>query len=323
MEATDNFEQVAESLLMTNTSADDAEVTEAEDDTAPQDATEPDEVDSDQADADETAEETDHEEQAEIEEADADPEGQQDRITVKVDGKDVAVTLDDLKRSYSGHAYVQKGMQENAEMRKQLEQHFYTLQAERNRVVELVQQAQEGGLNVPQAPSKELLRKDPIAYWEAKADYDEAVTQYQGQVQQIQQMTAQQQQAEAQMRDKYLNEQMQALQTMVPELADPQKAEAARNAILKTARDAYGFSDDELNGIVDARHVQVLNDARKWRELQASKGTATEKARQARPVTKPATRRGEGGKANAKKTAERMRQTGSVEDVANFLLTGN
>jgi hypothetical protein len=38
--------------------------------------------------------------------------------TVKVDGKEEQVSLEDLKRGYSGQKYVQKGMQEVAQIRK-------------------------------------------------------------------------------------------------------------------------------------------------------------------------------------------------------------
>jgi len=274
--------------------------------------------DADNAEEAEAADEEADEEQAENE-TDADPEGQQDTFKVKVDGEEVAVTLDDLKRSYSGQAYVQKGMQENANMRKQLEETFQTLQAERNQLAEMAQQVQQGELRPPEPPSKELLKSDPIAYWEARAEYDEAATEYQQKMQQFQQVQAQQQQAEAQMRQKYLQEQMQTLQQMIPEMADPKKAEAVQQSIMKVARDEYGFSDDELNNIVDARHVKVLDDARKWRELQASKETVTEKAKAARPVTKPAQRKTE-TKSVAQKRAAKAKKSGRLEDFAAALL---
>lgn len=330
MAPTDTIEAAAQSLLQPNEApVEDAEVvkeTPPETDEAPDDdqtETEQDGEESEDADNAEEAEAADEEtdeEQAE-EEADADQEDQQETFTVKVDGQEVAVTLDDLKRSYSGQAYVQKGMQEAANMKKELEQHFNTLQAERNKLAEMAQQVQQGGLQPPEAPSKDLLKSDPIAYWEQRAEYDEAVAEYQGRVQQFQQMTAQQQQAEAQMRQKYLAEQAETLKQMVPEMADPQKADATRKAIMETAQNAYGFTEEELGGIVDARHVQVLNDARKWREMQAQKETVSKKAKAARPAVKPAAKRADGKKAKAKRTAERMRKSGSIDDVANFLLT--
>ena len=52
-------------------------------------------------------------------EDDAVPESQ--TFTVKIDGEEKAVTLDELKQGFSGQKFVQKGMQENAQARKQTE----------------------------------------------------------------------------------------------------------------------------------------------------------------------------------------------------------
>jgi len=43
-------------------------------------------------------------------------------FTVKVDGEERQVDLDELTRGYSGQKYIQKGMAENAETKKQLDQ---------------------------------------------------------------------------------------------------------------------------------------------------------------------------------------------------------
>jgi hypothetical protein len=327
---TDNIEQVAEGLLNNPQPVEDAEIV---DETPPETDEAPDDDQTDAVEDGEATEDADDAEEAETADAEADEEQAENKetddaaqdgpaITFKVNGEERTATVEEAKQALSGHAYVQQRMQENADMRKQLEQHFQTLQSERNQLAEMAQQVQQGGLQPPQMPSKELLQTDPIAYWEARAQYDEDVAEYQGKMQQVQQVQAQQQQAEAQMRQKYLAEQLQTLQQRDPDFADPKKAEQVQGAILKTAKETYGFTDEELGGIVDARHVQVLNDARKWRELQASKETVSEKAKQARPM-KPAARKGDSNKAKAKRTAERMRKTGSIDDVANFLLTGN
>ena len=63
----------------------------------------------------EEAEEGDEEDEAE----EAEDAGQTEELyTVKVDGSEQEVTLEDLKRSYSGQAYIQKGMQETADSQK-------------------------------------------------------------------------------------------------------------------------------------------------------------------------------------------------------------
>ena len=72
-----------------------------------------------------------------------------------------------------------------------------------------------------------------------------------------------------------------------------------------------------------AEEVIILNDALKWRELQQTKANATKKAEGARPVVKPAAKRAaSAGKASKAKQAQaQMQKRGTIDDVANFLLS--
>lgn len=58
--------------------------------------------------------------------------------------------------------------------------------------------------------------------------------------------------------------------------------------ILKAAVSDYGFSQQEANNITDHRAIEVLNDARQWREFQAAKPkTADKRIASAPKVQKP------------------------------------
>lgn len=75
--------------------------------------------------------------------------------------------------------------------------------------------------------------------------------------------------------------------------------------ILKAGIDEYGFKPDEVNAITDPRAIQVLNDARQWREYQAAKPKSMEKRIAAVPkVSKPGTT--EKADPNASKLKESM-----------------
>lgn len=90
---------------------------------------------------------------------------QEHRFTVKVDGVEVDVTLDDLKRSYSGQAYIQKGMQEAAEAKEQAEAAFLQLPEGRNAIADLYQRMQAGQLApAPTPPDPDLLNTNPFGY---------------------------------------------------------------------------------------------------------------------------------------------------------------
>lgn len=292
----------------------DAEI--IEDDEAPEAEVEAEEP---EAEADAEASEDDEEE-----EPAADEEPAQPTYTVKVDGKVKQVTLDELRRGYSGQAFIQQGMEQLAEARKAMQSEYQTLQSERQRIAEVMGSVQNGqGITPPKPPAKELLTTDPIGYMQAKVEYDEQVAQYQrvqAQYEQIQQQERQRTEAQHQA---YLQQQLQILQQAVPEFADPKKAPAYRDKILQAGQNYYGIDPQELSAIADARYLSVLNDAMKYRQIQEARGEVDQKAQNARPVVKPGVKRNDRSsqQKKAREVASRMRQTGSVDDVAKFLLS--
>jgi hypothetical protein len=299
------------------------DVAEAPDDDQPEameaESEELDDVD----DADDTGDETD--EEAEVaEQDDGDEEPASEIHTVKVDGEEKQVTLDDLKRSYSGQAYIQKGMEEAAQSKKQAEQVYQALQEERQKLATTFQQLQtEGAPQMPQKPSKELMNSDPIAYFEQMESYREGLEQYQQFQQQHQAMAQQQTEAQQRAQQAYLQEQARMLQQEIPEFSDPDKASKMKEQLLRTGVETYGYSPEEMTQIMDARAVKVLADAMKYRQLQQSKGKAVEKTKNARPVVKPGAKKSDtdGKVTRRKKAAARMKKNGNVDDVASFLLS--
>jgi len=273
----------------------------------------------DEEEGDEPSEEYDDQEDLEAEEEPA-----QQLYTVKVDGKTKQVTLDELTRGYSGQAYIQQNMEQLANAKKQMQEMYHVMQEREQQIAEAYERVQSGqGLTKPTPPSKDLFDKDPIGYMQAKIEYDEQVAQYeqtQAQMSQMQQRKVQQSQAQHQA---YLQEQLQILQQSIPELADPKTAPAYRDKMVQKGSTYYGFDPQELNGIPDARYLNALNDAIKWRELQETRGEVTQKAQSARPVVKPGVKR-DGRTSKQKQTREaaaRMRKTGDIDDVAKFLLS--
>ena len=249
------------------------------------------------------------------------------RFKVKVDGQELEVTLDDLKRSFAGQGYIQKRMQEVAAVRKEAENVYNALNEERAQLAQAlaVYQQQLSAAGNPQPPSKELLKTDPIRYLEEEAAYREGMEQRQQLAQQ--QAILMQQQSEQQKRAyaAYLAEQAQLLTQRIPDFADAKKAGELKRALIETGAQHYGFSPDELQAVSDARHVAVLHDAMRYRQLMAGKERVQEKVAQVnRPVVRPGAKRTEtsGKTIEANKARARMKSTGSVDDVAAFLLKG-
>lgn len=240
--------------------------------------------------------------------------------TVKVDGKEELRTLDQLKQGYAGQSAIGRGLQENAQVRKQLDQEKALFQQQQQQLLQLHQQAQNGGLQAPTPPTRELFESDPIGYMEEKLKYDEAKAQYDQNMFQLQNVQKQRMQAQQEAHQAYLQEQAQVLTQFIPEIADPQKGEAIKNALVDTGV-SYGFTAEEMQAVTDARYVRALNDARKYRELVAKRKSAQSKGEKARPMVKSgAKKRQDSNVATRKKAQTRLQKTGSIDDALSLIL---
>ena len=168
-------------------------------------------------------------------------------FTVKVNGQEEQVTLENLKQGYSGQKYVQQGMQDVAAQRKEAETVYTALTKEREQMAQLYQQIQQGGLAQPPVkPTKELFDADPIGYMQKNLEYEEQMTSYNQQMAQLEQVSQQQSQAQQTAMKAHLQEQMQILQKDIPDFADSKKATATRERLIKTGTNHYGYTNDEI-----------------------------------------------------------------------------
>lgn len=264
-------------------------------------------------------EESDDEEELE-EEGDERPE----LYAVKVDGKEVEVTLDDLTRSYSGQQYIQKGMQEAAEAKKQAEAAYQTLQQEQARVAQLYQtMSQTGVVAAPIMPDHALATSDPIGYMEALGKYNADKAAYDAQQAELQNVTQQQSQAQEQAMRAYAAEQEQVLLRDIPDFADPEKGKKLKEDLRSTG-ERYGFTADELSSVMDARAIKLLHDAMKYQQIVSGKSTVEKKAKKARPVTKPKGSRKVAPDVKRQQNARKaLKQTGSMEAALDLIYKAN
>mgnify|MGYP001305853497 FL=1 len=276
-------------------------------------------IDESKAEEDSEEAESDEDETEETEDADQTEE----LYAVKVDGQEQQVTLNDLKRSYSGTAYIQKGMQETAETKKEAEAVYNALLQERQRTNELLQTLENGGYIAPPIPpDRALFDKDPIGYMGAKADYDEQLQQWglqQNAIKEAQEAQGAQMQAALEI---HLRDEMQKLVQIVPDFADAEKAGEIKKDLMAFGS-SEGFSADELANLVDHRHIVVLRKAMLYDQMSKKKAAVTKKAEKAKPFVKAGAKKStKTGKAKARQNAaSRMQKSGSVDDVAKFLLS--
>jgi hypothetical protein len=320
-----SIDSIANSLLASSNSApkeaqldedatDDNEVEQPEEEEVEEELSDEDVTDDDSDDADDES----GEDEAETEDA-----NYQELISVKVDGQEQQVTLDDLKRSYSGQAYIQKGMQDAANQKKEAEQVYQALLNDRQQLSELLQQMQSGDmLQAPVPPTRELFKQDPVQYMDEKLAYDEAKAEYDQQQAKLAQVQQQQNQSMQQAQQVYLQQEMQKLSEKIPEIADPKKGQKFKQDLVDYGM-LVGYTTEELNSVMDHRAILVLDKARRYDALQASKPKAQAKAKSAKPMVKAGAKKSRTADSVKKRQAvvNRMRSTGSIDDVASFLIS--
>jgi hypothetical protein len=260
-------------------------------------------------------------EDVEIEEPETD---QEPVYTVKVDGKEKQVPLNELLRGYSGQEYIQKGMAENAEARKAVETLIQQTNQERQQLQSMMQQLQQEGIPpMPEYPSEELRASDPLGYLEAEAEYRRAMDKRVAWEQQAQALSQQQQQQQRQQQAQRLEQEAARLAEWMPEFADPQKRDALMMDITTKAKKHYNLTDEMLSTVQTAEEVAILRDALRYREAVARKDQAKAKVQGKPPVAKPSAKKSmQTDKQRQRKQAKaKMQKNGGIDDVANFLLS--
>ena len=279
----------------------------------------------------EDAEEDEHEEEheededditedAEDEEDDAVPESQ--TFTVKIDGEEKAVTLDELKQGFSGQKFVQRGMQENAQARKQTEQVYNSLLESRQQVTELFSKLQNGGVTrQPIKPDIAMLDTDPIGYVEQNARFEQNMMAYQNEMQQFQQVQNDQLHAQNLALEAHRNQEMTRLLEIMPDLKDPTKGKVMRDQMLSVGNE-YGYGPEEISAIIDHRAIRVLEDARKYREIVAGKSKAVAKATQKKRTQplKAGSKKASRSQKELRTKQNRLKNSGSIDDAVALML---
>ena len=259
------------------------------------------------------------EEYEESDEEQADQSGPE-TFSIKVDGEQVSVTLDDLKQSFSGQQYIQKGMKQAAEQRKQAEEAYNGLNQQREQLNQFMQQlGAQGVLRKPTPPTKDLLSADPLGYIEADATYREEMGAFQAQQQQIGQHDKANKQAQDEARQVHLQSQMSELKKAIPEFGDATKATKMKEKLVKQGV-SEGYSAEEISGIVDHRAMKVLHKAMMYDQMVAGNGDVQAKLKKARPLMKAGTKKlPDSAAKKQRQQLSKLKKSGSIHDAAALL----
>lgn len=243
-------------------------------------------------------------------------------IEYKADGVMKKATLGELKRGAAGQDYIQKGMEQNAQARKELEQMAISIKQEREQLLQRMEQLTNDAPQKPIKPSKELQNSDPLRYLEEMEQYREQQDNFGRLQKEADQMRQQKLTQEQQAQELYEAQQAEALRKEIPELNDPEKSKKLLTEITDTVTSHYGMPPELIGQLSHGWEFKIMRDAVAYRKLMANKDKVVEKSKGARPMVKPGAKRTENVQVKkAQQARSRMKQKGDINSVADYLLS--
>ena len=245
------------------------------------------------------------------------------KYTIKVDGEELEVGIDELKNGYQRQADYTRKSQALAEGRKENE----AIQSERIRL-EQERQMYANGLQMLKEQQSAKLQEfkdvdwstlkeeDPYAYMLKKDEYRDAQDKARNAAQQQQIVQQQQQQQEAQSRATFVQDQYSQLVNALPEWDN--KESTVKEDIRKFAISS-GYAPEEVDQLADHRSVLILKKAMEFDKL-TKKVAPKKKAIKKVPKVQKSGRgkvKSEAADDKTKKKRARLRKSGHQDDAAS------
>lgn len=243
--------------------------------------------------------------------------------TIKVDGEDKQVTLEELQNGYSRQADYTRKSQVLAEQRRKADEELAATQQERQRYLSQLEQFNN------QADTKlkefantdwnKLKEDDPMEYMAKRDTYRELQENRRLLKEEQEQIVQKQQQEQLRQFEEAKKINYDNLIQRLPEWADPEKGSQVKQAV-KNYAVSKGFTEQELNTLIDARSVEVLHKAMLYENLLKAK-ISKKKTKVVPKVQKPGsgTSKSEVASDKVKALRARAKRTGNVKDAAKLL----
>ena len=242
---------------------------------------------------------------------------EQPAYTVKVDGSEMDVTLDELLRGYQREAdYTRKTSElslEKSKVNDMMQQSQSEINQKLSKLTELTTMAQqELQTENSNIDFEKLYEDDPTE----AARLEHKMRKRSENLQKIQEETKANQMHEF---TKYVQEQQTKLSTMVPEFNDPAKATKMKSD-MRTYLTKLGYGDQEINSIYDARQVMLIKDAMTYDRLKKSNVKVTKKVAQAPRVVRPGVAKTKADELSRtrKDKLNRLKKSGHYKDAAKI-----
>jgi hypothetical protein len=267
---------------------------------------------------DELSDETTEEQSEEGEETEEE-EKPAEVYTVKVDGKEIDVTLDELQKGYSRTQDYTRKTQQIAETRKAVEAEASAIRAEREQYAQLLG-ALKQQLESTEAPvdMDRLYNEDPIEWVrqsEVMRQKQDKLAAIQSEQQRLSQLTAQQRAQEMQA---HLATQQEALIQAVPEWKDSKKAQAEKALLVEFGK-KIGFSDEELKNVYDHRAVIALRKAALYDQMMSKRGQIKPVINNGPRTAKPSAAGRVSTTTESTRAKQRLAKSGRVNDAASAI----
>jgi hypothetical protein len=279
------------------------------------------EQDEDESEYEEYEEEddSDGEEATETEAESEAEEPEQKLYTVKVDGEEVQVTFDELKRGYSRDSDYRRKTQALAEQRRAVEaenERLRQAQQQYTQRLEYVTQQMQA-FQEPEPDWADLEKNDPIEYVRQKENWRDKREKQQALMAEQQRMYQMQEEERKQQLSNTLAQERERLLEAIPEWRDAEAMKADRERIIRTGK-TLGFTEQELSQVYDHRAVVAIRKAALYDELMSKRKTLKPTAKQTTKSATPGTpqTRKESQSRTVKRKRQRLAKTGNVKDAA-------
>jgi hypothetical protein len=262
----------------------------------------------------EFSEDSDYDPDTSQEETDeANEEDSSQTYTVRVDGEEVQVSIDELLSGYSRtQDYTRKTMA-LADQRKSLETELEQIRGERAQLTQVLEQIDVQ--DQEQEPNWDALyQQDPQQWLIQREVWRERQERKRALVEEKQRLLQAQEADKQRIVAQFVEQERGRLAEVLPQWRDEKVAKAEKAKVADYAK-KIGFTDQEIAQFYDHRAVTTLYKAMKFDELQSGKPKAK---KQATPVAKAgAATTTPKGRDAYRKSQQRLAKTGKVADAAN------
>ena len=247
------------------------------------------------------------------------------RYEIKVNGKPIEVTLDELMSGYQRDSDYRRKTMEIADERRILEEEVNKAKSESDAVAKLrqdyttrlgeIENSMQPDANINWAT---LYENDPDEYHRKKIEVENKSKALETIKAERQRAIQEQQQEQSKVFNEYLEQQKKLLVDKEPEYVDPVKGEGLRKDMTSYLK-KEGYSDQELNMMVDHRSFVIAKKAMLYDKVMNSKVSAKQSRTVPKMVRSGTQKTINKDSQQSKSLKSRLKQTGSMRDAANVL----